>query len=294
MKKTLALKGFLYSIISAASFGSLIIFVKLGYDNGLNTKEMLVYRFISGSLFMFLFILFYKAKSLKPTAKLIKKAILTGAFLYTAQSFCFFSSVKYVSPSVAELLLYIYPAFVTFLSILIYREKITLFKITYIAVIIIGFIFIFQDALHSKLKIIGVVFSISAMIIYSVYLIVVQRFLEQESPLSFTFYTILFASISFSVIFGLPTHPLAENQLLIIISLGLITTVVSISFLFAAIELIGSSLTSIFSSFEPVVTIILSFLVLGIGMNKYQIIGAILIITGVFMANTYHLISGEK
>jgi drug/metabolite transporter (DMT)-like permease len=164
----------------------------------------------------------------------------------------------------------------------------------YIAVILAGFGFIFKDALHSQLKITGVLLGVSAMIIYSVYLIVIQGFLKKENPLSLSFYTIVFAAISFSMVFGFPKGTPNEHQLLIILSLGLITTVISIGFLFAAIELIGSSLTSVFSSFEPVITIVLSVVVLGIGMNTYQIIGAILILIGVFMANIYHLASGEK
>lgn len=294
MQKTLLLKGFIYSIISAASFASLVIFIKLGYDSGLSTKEMLVYRFAAGSLFMFLFLFVYKRRSLKPSLKLLQKAFVTGGLLYTVQSFCFFSSVKYVAPSVTELLLYLYPAFVTFLAALVYKEKITAFKMLYIAVIIAGFLFIFKDALYSKLKITGVMFGLAAMIIYSLYLIVVQSFLKETDSFSLTFYTIVFAAVSFGVVFGIPKNLPNRNQIYIILALGFITTLVAIGFLFAAINMIGSSLASVFSSFEPIITIILSFVIFGVGMNKYQIIGAILILAGVFMANIYHLIAGEN
>lgn len=40
------LKGLIYSFISAASFGSLAIFARLGYNSGLNVYEMLTYRFL--------------------------------------------------------------------------------------------------------------------------------------------------------------------------------------------------------------------------------------------------------
>ncbi len=289
MKKSLLLKGLIYSIISASAFASLVIFVKLGYKSGFSVKDMLVYRFVSGSFFMFVFLLLFKPSGLKITVNLTKKTLVTGAFLYTAQSFCFFSSVKYVAPSVTELLLYLYPAFVTLLAAFIYKEKITPFKALYVGIVVVGFLFIFKDALHSRIEITGVVLGVSAMVIYSVYLIVIQRFLKYENPISLTFYTIVFAALSFSIIFGIPKELPNMRQFLIIIALGLVTTVISIGFLFAAIELIGSSLTSIFSSFEPVITIILSLLILHTGMNEYQAIGAVFILTGVFMANIYHL-----
>lgn len=289
MEKSRIFKGLLYSFISAASFASLAIFIKLGYDSSLTIQQMLFYRFTFAAIFMFVFLIIKQPKSLKPTKKLIKKSVITGGFLYTAQSFCFFSSIRYVSPSVTELLLYLYPAFVTLLAIVIFKERLSFFKIIYIILVILGFIFIFNDALHSRLRLLGVVFGIAAMIIYSIYLIVIQQFLRDEFPLALTFYTILFAALSFLLIFhhgiGLPSF----TQLKIIVSLSLVSTVIAIAFLFASIEIIGSSLTSIFSSFEPVITIFLSMVVLNIGMNEYQIIGAFLILTGVFLANLYHL-----
>jgi drug/metabolite transporter (DMT)-like permease len=282
-------KGLLYSFISATAFASLAIFIKLGYSSGLDTKNMLFYRFVSASFFMFLFLLIKNPDSLKPSKTLIKKAIFMGGILYTAQSFSFFSSVSYVSPSVSELLLYIYPAFVSILAVLIFKEKIGLFKIGYIVVILSGFAFIFHDALHSQLRLLGVIFGLTAMIIYSIYLIVVQHFLKDENPLSLTFYTILFAAVAFSIIFHPKPKLPTMNQFAIIVSLGLISTVVAIAFLFASIDVIGSSLTSVFSSFEPIITILLSVVVLHMGMNNYQIAGAVLILTGVFLANIYHI-----
>ena len=289
MDRSKILKGLFYSFISACAFASLAIFVRIGYDIGFSTKEMLFYRFLSASVFMAIFLLIKDKKTIKPTKNLIKKTIITGDILYTAQAFCFFSSVKYVSPSVTELLLYLYPAFVSLLAVFIFNESINMFKVSYILAILVGFVFIFNDALNSKLKLMGVVFGISAMVIYSIYLIVAQRFLNNENPLSFTFYTIVFAAISFAIIFHPNLKPISLKQLLIVISLGLISTVVAIGFLFASIEIIGSSLTSIFSSFEPVITIILSTFVLNMTMNIYQIIGAFFILLGVFMANLYHL-----
>ncbi len=289
MKQNTLLLGLVYSFISASAFASLAVFVKLGYNTGLQTKEMLFYRFFSASVFMALFLAVKNKSYLKPTKKLLQKALLTGGILYTAQAFFFFSSIKYVSPSVSELLLYLYPAFVSILAVFFFKETINMYKILYISIIIAGFVFIFNDALNSKIRLLGVIFGISAMVVYSIYLIIIQHFLKEENPLSLSFYTILFAFVSFLLIFRPTIEPLSLYQITIVTSLGLISTVVAIGFLFAAIDIIGSSLTSVFSSFEPVITIFLSMAVLKMGMNSYQIVGAVLILFGVFLANLYHI-----
>ena len=281
-------KGVVYSFLSAASFATLAIFVKVGYNTGLSTVGMLFLRFGFAVVLMGSYIAFFRG--FKIGKNLLFKAFITGGLLYPAQSFCFFSGIGYTSPNVAELILYLYPAVVAFLGFLFFKEALTPFKLFYIAVILIGFGFIFHDAFYSKLRFLGVLFSTAAMVIYSFYLIVVEKFVSDEDPVLFSFFTIFFAFIVYALI-GFNKLDLSFNfyQLIVGFLLGLVPTFLAIMFLFKSIEVIGSSLTSVFSSVEPVVTIILSSVFLHMWLNTAQIIGGVLILLGVFMANFYHL-----
>ncbi len=289
MYNTKMFKGLIYSFISAFAFASMAVFVKIGYAAGLTTKEMLFFRFVFASVFLFLFLLIKYPKKLIINGGLLKKSLLMGGLFYASQSYCFFASIKHISPSITELILYLYPAFVTLLAAIVFKERFDIFKFLYITIILAGFIFIFGDALNSRIRLLGVLLGFAAMVIYSVYLIVVQQFLKNEDVLSLTFYTIVFTTITFFVLFNKDVGALSLKQTGVVVSLGLISTVIAIGFLFLSIDAIGSSLTSVFSSFEPVITIILSGAVLGIGMTLHQIIGAVLILIGVFSANIYHL-----
>jgi len=293
MEKNLT-KGVIFSIISALSFATLAVLIKLGYNAGLDTVQMLLFRFFFASLLMTIFLAATKPKVLKPKPKLLIKAFFTGTVLYTLQAFCFFRGIKYTSPNVVELILYLYPATVTILSHFVFKEKINLYKIIFIAIILAGFGFIFHDAFGQKLKLMGVVFATLAMLIYSIYLIFIQLLIKEENPVSFSFYTILFAFFSFFFLsihnFSLPGN---TQQFLIGVLLGLIPTFLAIMFLFMAIDMIGSALTSLFSSIEPVFTIALAYIFLHISLNQFQLIGGILIIMGVIMANIYHVKKGN-
>ena len=293
MEKNLT-KGVIFSIISALSFATLAILIKLGYNASLDTIQMLLFRFFFASLLMATFLAITKPKALKPKPKLLIKAFFTGTILYTLQAFCFFRGIKYTSPNVVELILYLYPATVTILSHFIFKEKINLYKALFIVIILAGFGFIFHDAFGQELKLLGVIFATLAMLIYSVYLIVIQLLIKEENPVSFSFYTILFAFFSF-LLLSLRSFTLPRNiyHLMIGILLGLIPTFLAIMFLFMAIDVIGSALTSLFSSIEPVFTIILAYIFLHISLNQFQLIGGILIISGVIMANIYHVKKGK-
>jgi len=288
MTKTLT-KGIIYSFISALSFATLAILIKIGYNYGLKASEMLLYRFFFATTTMGLFFLITRPLSLKPSKTLILKSAFTGSILYTAQAFCFFKGIKYVSPNVVELILYLYPATVTLISHFIFKEKITIWQTLFIGIILLGFGFIFHDAFRYRLKLLGIAYAFSAMLIYSIYLIFVQVFVKKENPITFSFYTILFAFLSFFII-SLSNFSLPKNihQLAVGILLGLIPTFSAIMFLFLAIELIGSALASIFSSVEPVFTIIMAYILLHISLNEYQLIGGLLIIIGVMLENLYH------
>ena len=288
MKKNLT-KGIVFSVISALSFSTLAILIKIGYEFRLSTLQMLLFRFLFATILMGLFLGFTKPRILKPNIKLLLKAFFAGTVLYPSQAFCFFRSIKYTSPNVVELILYLYPATVTILSHIVFGEKINFYKFLFIAVILLGFLFIFHNALGHKIELLGIIFATLAMIIYTFYLIFVQLLLKNENPIAMSFYTIFFSFLSFLAI---STHnisiPSNSAQLGIEVLLGLVPTFLAIMFLFMAIDQIGSSLTSVFSSVEPVFTIVLAYLLLGISLNKFQLIGGILIITGVTMTNIYH------
>ncbi len=288
MKRELA-RGVIYSIFSALSFATLAILIKVGYTNGLTTLQMLLFRFFFASALMGLFFFIFKPSILKPTKTLIIKAFFTGSVLYTIQAFCFFRGIKYVSPNVVELILYLYPATVTILSHFIFKEPLNKYKFFYIFVILLGFAFIFHDAFGHELKLKGIAFATGAMLVYSIYLIFIQLLVKNENPISYSFYTIFFAFLSFFVLsFGSISIPANIYQISIGFLLGLIPTFFAIMFLFMAIELIGSALASVFSSIEPVFTIIMAYLLLNIKLNSLQLIGGVMIISGVMMANIYH------
>ena len=93
-----------------------------------------------------------------------------------------------------------------------------------------------------------------------------------------------------------PLHAFDLNgrQLLLCLSLGLIHTAIAYIFLFRAIETVGSAYMSIFSTFEPVTTVVMSFLVLNENIVFYQVLGMTLIIAGIILPNLKELTVGKR
>lgn len=289
------IQGFLFSVFAAFNFGLLSILVKLAYRAGLGTWELLQYRWFVGAAILFIYIFLKDRSLLRANPKTLVKAFLLGAVGHGIGSSCYFKSLVYLPASTCTLILYFYPAVVTLLSILFLRMKANRIVLLSLVLVIMGCSLVFYDAFLKALDIRGLFFIVVTMLIFSCSMIATQIFLHKERFMTLTFYMVAFTALAFLPIHNpIKAFDLNGHQLLLCLSLGLLTTAIAYILLFRAIETVGSAYTSIFSTFEPVTTVILSFLVLNEHIVFYQIIGMILIITGIIIPNLKELAIGKR
>src|SRR6266542_2120672 len=181
------LTGTLLIAISAASFGTLAIFGRFLYADGLDTFTMLFLRFGIAALIM-IFILFMRKESL-PQGKILLQLIGMGALGYVGQSFSYLTAIQYASAGLVALLLYLYPMFVFILSVIVLREKVTWIKVAALLLALVGTA-LTVDPEGGQL--LGILFSISAALIYSVYIIVGTNVMKHVSVVQSS--VVIFAS----------------------------------------------------------------------------------------------------
>src|SRR5512142_63553 len=128
--------GILLIIISAAAFGTLAIFGRLLYADGLDTFTLLFLRFGFAACIMALLLVLRREPF--PRGKVLLQLIGMGALGYAGQAFSFLSAIKYASAGLVALLLYLYPMFVFILSMVVLREKVTWIKVVALALALIG------------------------------------------------------------------------------------------------------------------------------------------------------------
>ena len=102
--------GILLIAISAASFGTLAIFGRYAYADGMDTFTVLFIRFTSSAVFMSIVLLVRKEHF--PSRRILLQLVGMGALGYVGQSFLYLSAIKYASAGLVALLLYLYPMFV--------------------------------------------------------------------------------------------------------------------------------------------------------------------------------------
>jgi drug/metabolite transporter (DMT)-like permease len=272
------LTGILLIAISAAGFGTLAIFGRFLYAAGLDTFTLLFLRFTCAAAIMAL-ILILRRESL-PRGRVLWQLIGMGALGYAGQSFTYLSAIKYASPGLVALLLYLYPMIVFVLSVLFLREKITWVKVAALVVALIGTGLTVGPA-GGETR--GVILAILAALIYSVYIIVGAGVMKQVGALQSS----LVIFVSAGLVYGTLTYlngahfPASSFGWLSLAGIVVFATVIPVVTFLAGLERIGPTNASLLSTLEPVVTVLLAWWLFGDQLGTITLVGGALILAAV-------------
>ena len=278
--------GILYIIISAASFGAMPIFTNIAYNSGTNPTTVLFLRFSIASVIMLSWLFFRRSKVSFPSSRVLFVLILMGGIGYGGQSFCYFTALTFIPSGTVSILLYLYPALVTGLSVLFLNQKITLYEICALVLALSGTVFVV--GLKAGGLIIGYILGVSAAFIYATYIIVGTKALKNtDSFVSSAVIITTAAMLYFGVIvFKGPVFPGTFVGWTATLMIAIVSTIIAIVFFFAGLKKLGPVHASMLSTIEPVITVFLAWLFLGEILGLYKILGGIMVlIAGMLLAN---------
>jgi len=272
------LTGILLIAISAASFGTLAIFGRFLYADGMDTFTMLFLRFgISASIMTFILIL---RKEPFPRGRVLALLIGMGALGYVGQSFSYLSAIKYASAGLVALLLYLYPMFVFILSVIFLREKVTWAKVAALVLALVGTALTVGPAGGQFL---GIFFAIFAAVVYSVYIIVGADVMRHVSAVQSSL--VIFASAG--AVYGMLTAvngahlPASSSGWWSMAGIVLLATVIPVVTFLAGLERIGPTNAAMLSTLEPVVTVLLAAWLFAERLEPVTLAGGALILVAV-------------
>lgn len=274
-------KGTIYAIISALCFGIMPIFAIKAYSFGMSVYTLLVLRFSISSLLFFIFLI-WKKTTLKIGKKDCKLLFLLGGVLFTLLSVLHFESLKYLTSSMAVLLLFSFPIFVSIFSFFIYKEKLKIQSIIALLFTFISMIFLlgvsFQD-INMK----GVFLALLAAIVYALYMILGKKVTDTNSPVVTSTYVTLFAALGV-ILIGLIRNELhwnfSSNAWIYVFCIVVISTIIGEITLFKSLQILNSTNVSMISMVEPIFTSIFGLLFLQEVMQPLQLLGGLFILIG--------------
>ncbi|AZU63095.1 DMT family transporter [Neobacillus mesonae] len=276
--------------ISASLWGIIAIFVRKLSSIGFSSMEIVTIRVVTATILLWIIGLMKYRHQMKIQISDLKLFVGTGIFSIVLFNWCYFTSVNQMNLSLAVILLYTSPAFVTVLSFLFLKEKMTWVKVVSVTGTILGCILIAGVSQNdtASLSTIGIITGLGAGFGYALYSIFGKFALEKYQPYTVTFYTFLVASVALVPL----THLWNKGSLLMSgdvliygIGFGLFPTVIAFLCYTKGLEKIESSKAAIIATVEPVVATILSLLLYKESFGTIQAIGSIVILASVIIVN---------
>lgn len=273
--------GVLLIIISGISFGASAIFARLAYEAGATPITLMFLRFGIASVCM-LFIMVVKGIPL-PRGRILFGLMLMGAIGYAGQSFCYFTALTMVSAGLVALLLYLYPAIVTVLAVVVLKEPITKLKIMALIFALAGTTLTIAPTGSGQP--LGIILGLGTAFIYSIYIIVGSKITKQGTVIQSSTVIIISAAVMYAGLVAIQgaAFPSTLSGWASVGAIALISTVLGIMTFLAGLERVGPTNAATLSTIEPVVTVTLAIIVLGETITPLRIAGGMMILLAVII-----------
>ncbi|RDU36398.1 EamA family transporter [Neobacillus piezotolerans] len=212
----------------------------------------------------------------------------TGIFSIVFFNWCYFTALNRMDVSLAVILLYTSPIFVSIISFLVFKERFTKTKLLAVAGTFFGCVLVAGFRGDSGAAPTGILIGLGAGLGYALYSIFGKAALRKYKPFTITFYTFLTAALFLVPLTGLWEKAdvlLSGNSLLYGAGLGIIPTVLAYFMYTKGLEKTDSSTAAIIATVEPIVATMLGVFLYGEGIGVLQIIGSALILISVSASN---------
>ena len=273
------IKGAIYAVLSAIGYGIMPIFTVKAYEYGVTVYTLLFLRFALSSVVFFLYF-FVRGTNIRIGRNEMKNLFILGGILFTLLSIFHFESLKYISSSMAVLLLYCFPLLVCIISYFLYKEKLSIGSVLALIATFISMIYLLGASLD-KMNVFGIVLSLLAALAFAIYMIVGKKVTINNSPVIISAYTALFAALGVFVV-GLVKQDFSldfnADAWLYIISIVIFSTIFAEIAFFKSLELLSSSNVSMISMVEPVFTSLFALLFLNERLHVSQLTGGMFVL----------------
>ncbi len=266
---------------SAIAFGALGVLARVAYDDGADPVGVLAVRFPLAALV--LGVLRLARPRPRPRGRALAGLLAMGVG-YFLQGYCYFQAVEHAPPGLVALLLYTYPALVVALGAVVLRLPVGRPVAMACAVALAGTALIVGPSASGGSPT-GIAFALGAAFVYAGYILLGSKVLARVDPLWAT--TVIMAAAGVCILAlhlsssPRPALPGSGEGWLAVVAIALLCTVLAGMTFLAGLARVGPADASTISTLEPVVSVVLSAVVVGESITGWTVAGGLLVGTSV-------------
>jgi drug/metabolite transporter (DMT)-like permease len=260
-------------VVSAMSYGTVPIAATFAFAAHVRLPVFLAWRFGLAAALLWCVVLVGRG-TVPSRARVL--ALGGMGLAYAAQSAAFFAALQRMSAPTTALLLYTYPAMVTLGASAVFRERLDARKIIAVCVAFAGTSLIVRGQ-SGGLPAAGVGFALLSAAVYSGYILLGSRLFASGSPFMQSAIVMTGTGAAFVVaaaVGGGASALAGPAQIGWIAVAAIVGTAIPVLAFLAGMPRVGPARASILSTLEPVVTVLLSAVLLAQPLGIVQIVGA--------------------
>ncbi|MBN1119277.1 MAG: EamA family transporter [Bacteroidales bacterium] len=283
--------AFAMALAGVIFFSSKAVFVKMAYKYEVDALSLLTLRLLFAfPVYLGVFIgASTKGKLSEFKGREYLKLILLGIVGYYLASLFDFSGLKYITASLERLILFIYPTMVLAISALVLKQKISTEQKIAVVITYLGVMLAFYQNSYSGGSNfwLGALLIFSSALMYAIYLVGTGNIISRFGTKLFTSFVMIVSSLAcflhFIISAKLGLFNFQIEVYLLAFAMSILCTVIPSFLISEAIRRIGAPNVAIIGSVGPISTIILATLFLGERISVFQLLGTIVVISGVLM-----------
>ena len=222
-------------------------------------------------------------------------AVISGICSVLAMCLFYYACILQTSAAVSAILLYTAPIFVMIMSVIFFKEKVTVKKVFALALAVVGCALVSGILTGMTVNAVGIVFGILSGFAYSLYGILTAFFMKKNSePLTFSALSFIFAAIGALLICDTPTiiaTVAAQSGIPLLLGSFVLFSLCSAVIPFALYTkgLVGvrPDVASILAFAEPLTAALMGILVLSQPFYVYQGVGMAFIVVAIIILNVH-------
>lgn len=276
-------KGYAAAITAAICYGTNPLGALPLYADGISTGSVVIYRYAI-ALAVFALIMKVRGESFSIKRGHAIRFSFLGA-IFAVSSLTLYLSFHHMAAGVASTMLFVYPIMTAVLMTVLFHERVTWATATAIGLAVMGVALLYHGDGDVKLSAVGVALVMTSSLTYAIYIVSVNQWHTEYSPLKFTFWITVFCLctvILYTLLSGEPFQMLhTAKEWACAVQLGVLPTVLSLLLMTIGIQLIGSTPSAIMGALEPVTAVCIGVFVFGEPFTLRLLCGIALILAGV-------------
>jgi len=266
------------------------IFIKLAYQQGVDTTTLLTLRMLLAAPFYagMLWWLLQRSAGTRPTRTDVLATFGLGFLGYYLASLLDMQGLNHISAQLERLTLYTYPVLTTLLGWLFLKEPLTRRILLALGLTYSGVLVLYaHEAMDSgSVVTLGVLLVLGSSLSYSLYVLMSKRLIGRLGSRLFTSIAMLASTVYVLIHFSVTAPALPVVQIppaawIYALLLAFVSTVLPSFMISEAIARLGAGRTSIVGTAGPVFTILLAVVMLGEPFGWVHLAGVLLVLYGI-------------